>query len=160
MRDEIAQVGEGAVVPIGRRQHDVAKRRGPEGIAHCWILWLHVQAAEVVVLEWTIAFPGSELGQGNIVELVIGERGTIVTDGAAETQKIPGSDQLLITERLVVSRKKAIPGRLVKVKAIDHEARDRVARMRESHLLERRARISCLEHPAVFRNRAEPGHNS
>ena len=75
--------------PYGRGQHDVPERRGPECVAHRGIVPLHVQAAEVVVLEGPIAFPRSELGQGDVVELVIAECRPVVADGAAQAQEVP-----------------------------------------------------------------------
>src|SRR5262249_32915812 len=106
----------------------------------------------------SVSFAGTELRDGDVVELVIAERRTIVAQRALEREEGLCALELRRGERTVVAAKEAIPRRIRERQLVDHETADRVRRMGERHLTEPRARIGILEHLAIFGDASEAAH--
>src|SRR5215831_19525331 len=97
---------------IRPRQLHVAERRGAEAV-EIRPEPGHVHTAEVVVPRRPVAFARTDLRDGDVVKLLVAERGSGVTDRAFECEERLRPDQLAGAERFVVARKKPVPRRVI-----------------------------------------------
>src|SRR6185437_6238476 len=101
-----------------------------------------------------------DLRHRDIVKLVVAQRRSGMADGALQGEERLRTVELPGTERSIIAAEEAIPRRISECVLIDDEARDRVRRMRERHVLEARAGIRVLEHLPVLGNLPEPLHDA
>jgi hypothetical protein len=112
-------------------------------------------APEIVVAIGAVAFARAELRQRGIVMREVGEHRAAVTGRTARLEKLERTVELDGLERVIITTQKRLPATVHRLKGPDLEARDRVGRVREAHLLEVGAGIRGLEQLHVGGNLAE-----
>src|SRR5918994_2492382 len=123
MLDELPQFQDGARVSVRRGELDVPERRRAEPVA-VGVVTCDVRAAEVVETAQTVAVARADLRDGDVVELLVGERRTVVALHASEREERLRTLELLRRERAVVTREKAIPRRIRERQLVDEECSD------------------------------------
>ena len=104
---------------IRSRELAIAEWRGAKAVSVGRISGHVLHAAEVIEQSCAISFARSDLRDGDVVELVVAECGSSVTDRAFESEKGLRALELLDAQRFVIAGEKLIPGRVVERVVID-----------------------------------------
>lgn len=123
--DEALQRHDRAVVTIRTGQLHIAQRRGAEAVLIGGITG-HVHAPEIVAQLQPLILARADLRHGDVVKLIVTERGAGMTDRALEREKGARTFELLRRKSVIAARKKAVPWRVVETQFRNEESRDRV----------------------------------